>query len=275
MAGVRFLIAGVAMLVIIGPRHATGVRRPGRHEIRSVIVVAALLLVGGNGLLSVGETELNSGLAALLVATVPIWMVLVNAVKTRTRITAGVVAALALGTVGVGVLMGGPGSEIHVGGAVVVLVASVFWAVGSVYARTAPLPANPLVSTSLEMIAGGLMLLVLGVVAGELGRLDFAAVSTRSLLGLLWLIVAGSMVAFSAYIYANTNLPNELVSTYAYVNPVVAVVLGALLDQEPVGLNLLLGGGIIVSSVVVIVSGHALRSRAERRVRTTGAARDS
>jgi drug/metabolite transporter (DMT)-like permease len=264
MAGVRFLVAGGLMLAIVGPRHARGAQRPTLPQLRSVVIIGALLLVGGNGLLSVGETRLDSGLAALIVATVPVWMVVINALVTRTRITVGVVVALVLGVVGVGVLMGGPGGEVHVGAALVVLVSSAFWASGSVYARRAPLPAHPLVSTALEMIAGGVLLIVIGSAAGELGRLDLAAVSTSSLLGLLWLVFAGSMVAFSAYVYANVNLPNDLVATYAYVNPVVAVVLGALFGGESVGLNLLLGGAIIVSSVVVIVSGHALRRRAER-----------
>ncbi|MFJ6671361.1 EamA family transporter [Actinosynnema sp. NPDC091369] len=269
MAGVRFLVAGAIVLAVVGPKHATGVNRPTARHLRSTVIIGALLLVGGNGLLSVGQTDLDSGTAAIIVGTVPIWMVLVDLVATKARVTGGTIAALVLGTAGVAVLVGGPGSGIDVGAAVIVLVASVFWAVGSVYARTAPLPAHPLVSTSLEMIAGGVLLIVVGVASGELSRLDLGAISTRSLVGLLWLVFAGAVVGFSAYIYANATLPGDVVATYAYVNPVVAVVLGVLIGHEVVGTNLLVGGGLIVGAVVAVVSGHAvrrvvLRARARR-----------
>lgn len=262
MAGFRFLLAGAVMFAIVGPRHARAADRPTWRHLRSALIIGALLLAGGNGLVSVGETTLASGMAALIVATVPVWMVLIAAVTTRTRITTATALALVLGTVGVGVLMGGPGGHVDIGAALVVLIASVFWAAGSVYARHAPLPSNPLVVTSLEMLAGGVLLIIAGIATGELSRLDLKAISVGSLVGFLWLVVAGSMLAFNAYIYANTNLPSDTVATYAYVNPVVAVVLGALLGQEPVRLNLLIGGGIIVSAVVIIVGG---RARAGRR----------
>lgn len=266
MAGVRFLVAGLIVLAVVGPKHATGAHRPTARHLRSTVIIGALLLVGGNGLLSVGQTDLDSGTAAIIVGTVPIWMVLVDLVATKARVTGGTITALVLGTAGVAVLVGGPGSGIDVGAAVIVLVASVFWAVGSVYARTAPLPAHPLVSTSLEMIAGGVLLLVVGVASGELSRLDVGAISTRSFVGLLWLILAGAVVGFSAYIYANATLPGDVVATYAYVNPVVAVVLGVLIGHEVVGANLLLGGGLIVGAVVAVVSGHVVR-RAVLRAR--------
>jgi drug/metabolite transporter (DMT)-like permease len=265
MAGLRFLIAGTVMFAIVGPRHARGAERPTVRQLRSTLIIAVLLLVGGNGLLSVGETSVDSGLAALIVATVPVWMVLVNAAVTRTRITATMVLALALGTAGVGVLVGGPGAHVDAGGAVVVLIGSLSWAVGSVYSRGAALPSHPLVVASMQMIAGGLVLIVVAAVAGEFGRFDLAAVSASSITGFLWLVVAGSMIAFTAYGYANATLPNDTVATYAYVNPVVAVVLGALLAQEPLSPNLLLGGAVIVSAVVLIVGGKAVARRLSRR----------
>ncbi|MEV0261011.1 EamA family transporter [Streptomyces sp. NPDC050617] len=265
MAGVRFLTAGTLMFAIVGPRHARGARRPTMRHLRSVLIIAALLLVGGNGLLSVGETSIDSGLAALIVATVPVWMVLINAAVTRTRVTATMMTALALGTVGVGVLVGGPGARVDVGGAAVVLIGSLCWATGSVYARRAPLPSHPLVVTSLEMIAGGLLLIIAAAVTGEFGRFDPAAVAGGSIAGLLWLIVGGSMIAFTAYGYANTTLPNDTMATYAYVNPVVAVMLGALLGQDELSPNLLLGGAVIVSAVVLIVGGRVMARRISRR----------
>lgn len=268
MAGVRFLIAGAALFAIVGPRHARGAHRPTKRHLRSVVLIAALLLVGGNGLLSIGETSVDSGLAALIVATVPVWMILINAAVTRTRITAAMVLALVLGTVGVGVLVGGPGAHVDVGGATVVLIASLSWAAGSVYARSAPLPSHPLVVTSLEMIAGGLLLIIAAAVTGEFGHLDPATISAGSIAGFLWLVVAGSMIAFTAYIYANATLPNDTVATYAYVNPVVAVVLGVLLGDETLGPNVLLGGSVIVSAVVLIVGGKAVAQHISRRTRS-------
>jgi drug/metabolite transporter (DMT)-like permease len=258
MAGLRFLTAGTVMFAIVGPRHARGAQRPTGRQLRSTLIIAVLLLVGGNGLLSIGETSIDSGLAALIVATVPVWMVLINAAVTRTRITTTMMLALALGTVGVGVLVGGPGARVDIGGAVVVLIGSLCWAAGSVYSRGAALPSHPLVVASLQMIAGGLVLIVVAAVAGEFGRFDLAAVSASSIAGFLWLVVAGSMIAFTAYGYVNATLPNDTVATYAYVNPVVAVVLGALLGQEPLSPNLLLGGAVIVSAVVLIVAGKAV-----------------
>ncbi|MGP4021111.1 EamA family transporter [Saccharopolyspora sp. 5N708] len=266
MAGFRFLTAGAALFAIVGPRHARGAQHPTVRQLRSVLVIASLLLVGGNGLLSVGETSVDSGLAALIVATVPVWMVLINAAVTRTRITATMILALVLGTAGVGVLVGGPGARVDIGGAAIVLVGSLCWAAGSVYARRAPLPSHPLVVTSLEMIAGGVLLIIAAAVTGEFGRLDLAAISAGSIAGFLWLVVAGSMIAFTTYSYANATLPNDTVVTYAYVNPVVAVVLGALLGEETLSPNVLLGGAIIVSAVMLIVGGKAVARRISRRI---------
>ncbi|WP_406288620.1 EamA family transporter [Embleya sp. NBC_00896] len=255
-AGVRFLVAGLLMFAFVAPRHARGADRPTWPHLRSAAIIGCLLLVGGNGLVSVAEQHLDSGLAALIVATVPVWMVLINAIVTRTRISASVVFALLLGTIGIAVLVGGPGGDVHVGSVVLILIASVLWAAGSVYARGAPLPRHPLLTTSIEMIAAGVVLLVIATVRGEPGRVVVADISTASWLGLTWLILAGSMVAFSAYVYANATLPNDTVATYAYVNPVIAVLLGALIGRESIGPNVYLGGAVIVVSVVLIVGGR-------------------
>lgn len=260
MAGTRYLVAGVLMLAVAGPRHATGAKRPTWRQVRSTVIVGALMLVGGNGLLSVGERSVNSGLAALVVATVPVWMVLINAVVTKTRVSRAVLGALALGIVGIAVLVGWPDGKISVGGVVIILIASVLWAAGTVYARGASMPANLAVMTALEMLAGGVLLYVFGAIRGEFGSLRFADVSTSSLVGLIWLIFAGSIVAFTAYVYANSTLPTDLVATYAYVNPIVAVVIGALLGQEALHLNVLVGGAIIIGSVALIVTSGRSRS---------------
>ncbi|WP_424638777.1 EamA family transporter [Embleya sp. AB8] len=253
-AGVRFLVAGLLMLAVVGPRHARGAERPTWPHLRSAAIIGGLLLVGGNGLVSLGEQHLDSGLAALIVATVPVWMVLINAMVTRTRVSGPVLLALVMGTVGIGVLVGGPGGEVNVGAAVMILIACVLWAAGSIYARTAPLPRHPLVVAALEMITAGLALLVLAALRGEFGRFEPADISLASWLGLTWLVFAGSIVAFSAYMYVNSALPNDTVATYAYVNPVIAVLLGAAIARESIGPNVYLGGAIIVASVVLIVA---------------------
>jgi drug/metabolite transporter (DMT)-like permease len=198
-------------------------------------------------------------LAALIVATVPAWMVLMHAAITKTRIPRPLIAALVIGTAGVAVLVGGPGSAIDMGAAGIVLIASVFWAAGSVSARMLPLPKHPLVATSLQMLSGGVLLLLLAAARGEFGAFHLADVSTRSAVAMVWLTILGSMVAFSAYVYAIRTLPNDVVATYAYVNPIVAVALGAIIDKEPVTRNLLLGGAIIIGSVVLIVNDSVKR----------------
>jgi drug/metabolite transporter (DMT)-like permease len=269
MAGVRYLVAGAAMLAIVGPRYARGPHRPTRAQLRSTLVIGGLMLLGGNGLLSVGERHLPSGLAALIVATVPVWMIAINAVVTRTRIASTTLIALGLGTAGVAVLIGGTrGSGAITGSALVVLVASALWATGSVYGRTAPLPRHPLVVTSLEMISGGVLLLIAGTATGELKGFNVHAVSGSSLAGLIWLIIPGSMLAFSAYVYANASLPNDTVATYAYVNPAVAVALGVVAGDQPVSVNLLIGGAIIIGSVLIIVRGRRKAPQASPPART-------
>lgn len=265
MAGIRFLLAGLLMLAVVGPRHARGAQRLTWPHIRSAVIIGGLMLVGGNGLLSAAEEHLDSGLAALIVATVPVWMVLINALVTRTRIPVTVVAALLLGTVGIGLLVGGPGGEVNTGAVIVVVIASALWAAGSVYARSAPLPSHPMVGAATQMIAAGVLLLALGVLRGEPARFRPSEVSAASLAGLAWLVFAGSIVAFTAYMYANSTLPNDTVATYAYVNPVIAVVLGVVLGDESIGANVYLGGAVIVSAVVLIVTGRSPDRRAKRQ----------
>ena len=265
MAGARYGLAGAIMFAALAPQHARGENRLTWPQVRSSILVGALLLVGGNGLLSLSEKKLHSGLAALIVATVPAWMVLMHAAVTKSRIPRPLLAALVIGTAGVAVLVGGPGSAIDVGAAAIVLVASVFWAAGSVSARMVTLPKHPLVATSLQMLSGGVLLLILAAARGEFGAFHLADVSTRSAVAMVWLTVLGSMVAFSAYVYAIRTLPNDVVATYAYVNPIVAVALGTVVDNEPISRNLLIGGAIIIGSVVLIVTDRAKRNAAEQR----------
>jgi len=265
MAGSRYALAGLLMLALVGYQHTRGENRLTWPQVRSSIIAGGLLLVGGNGLLCIGEKKLASGLAALIVATVPAWMVVIHAIATKARVTRPVILALVLGTAGVAVLMGLPGTAIDVPSAIVVLVGSMFWAGGSVAARLLPLPKHALVTTALQMFAGGVLLLVVAGARGEFQQFHLEAVSTRSTIAMVWLVIFGSMVAFSAYMYAIKTLPNDTVATYAYVNPIVAVVLGGIIDHEPLTQNVLLGGAIIVASVILIVRGRAKENAAKAK----------
>jgi drug/metabolite transporter (DMT)-like permease len=143
--------------------------------------------------------------------------------------------------------------------ALIVLVSQLFWSGGTVMARFMPLPRNPFLSSGLQMAFGSVALFAVAGLRGEFSEFALAEVTTRSWIGFLWLVVAGSWIAYNAYMHANATLPIEIVSTYAYVNPVLAVILGATLDDDAIGPNVLIGGGIIVLAVVFIVSGHVLR----------------
>ena len=256
MAGTRFLASGAALYAWT---RARGAPRPTRLHWRETAVVGAFLLVGGNGGVAWAEQRVPSGLAALLVATVPLWMVLLEwwrsgGVKPGWRTWAGI----ATGFLGLGILVGpaellGGGAADGVGAAALVA-ASVLWAVGSVYSRRAALPESPLQATGMEMLAGGAMLVLVGSAAGEWGRLDPGAVSGRSLLALAYLVVFGSGVGFTAYVWLLKHVEVAKVSTYAYVNPVVAVFLGWLLAGEAVTARTLAAAAVIVVAVAFITS---------------------
>ncbi len=256
MAGARFLASGAALYAWT---RAGGAPRPTRLHWRETAVVGAFLLVGGNGGVAWAEQRVPSGLAALLVATVPLWMVLLEwwrsgGVRPGWRTWAGI----ATGFLGLGILVGpaellGGGAADGVGAAALVL-ASILWAVGSVYSRRAALPESPLQATGMEMLAGGALLVLVGSAVGEWGRLDPGAVSGRSLLALAYLVVFGSGLGFTAYVWLLKHVEVAKVSTYAYVNPVVAVFLGWLLAGEAVTARTLAAAAVIVVAVAFITS---------------------
>jgi drug/metabolite transporter (DMT)-like permease len=215
-------------------------------------VVGTLLLAFGNGGVSYAEKTLPSGLAALLVASVPLWMALADRVINGQSIPLRGWIALVLGLAGIAVLArpSGNGAVLPV---LVVLGASASWGIGSVLAGRLPAPASPLVGSSMEMLTGGIVLTGLAAATGELTHIDPAHVSTQSLLGLLYLIGPGSLLALTCYVIALRRLPTAAVSTYAYVNPVVAVSLGALFLGERPTLATLLGGAVVVASVAILL----------------------
>jgi len=216
--------------------------------------VGVLLLVA-NGAVGIGEKTIPSGLAALLVATVPLWLLGIDAVLNHARLGLAPAAGLALGLVGVGLLsgLGGGSGRISAVGVVIILAAAFTWALGTIMTRRVTIPSSPALASGMELLCGGVALLAMAAAAGEFGSLHLAGVSWRSWLALGYLIVAGSIVAFSAYGIAVRALPTATVATYAYVNPVIAVLLGTLILGERLTPAMFGGGALIVGAVVLVV----------------------
>ncbi|HJV05492.1 MAG TPA: EamA family transporter [Actinomycetota bacterium] len=254
-ASVRFLVAGALLYLFSIRRGDRREDRPRAIHWRSAAIIGTALLLGGNGFVVLAEERIPSGLASLVVATVPLWMVFFRFAILRESVGWKEAAGLLIGFGGLALLVGPIGAgRVDLVGAGMVLFASVSWAAGSLYARRAPLPSRPLVGTSMEMLAGGVALLVVAAAAGELGDLDLGGVSAASLWGLGFLIVFGSWVGFAAYVWLLRNARTSLVSTYAYVNPVVAVFLGWAVLEEVVTLRTFLAGGVILAGVAMIVA---------------------
>jgi drug/metabolite transporter (DMT)-like permease len=234
-------------------------------------VIGAALLLVGNGGVALSEERIDSGAAALLVATIPLWMALLDRVLHGKGIPRAAMLGLVVGLGGVALLVGPTGSDrIDAVGGLLALGAAFAWAWGSLYARDATQPARPLVGAGMQMLAGGALLTVAGVATGELAQVDLGGVSTRSLLAVAYLVVVGSLITYSAYLWLLKNAPTALVSTYAYVNPVVAVALGALFLAEPITSRVLFAGLAIVASVALIVTARA-RPERRRSIRTARA----
>lgn len=254
MAGARFAVAGA--LLFLWAR-ARGTPLPDRRQVRDSAVVGALLLLGGNGAVVWAEQWVASGLVALLVATVPLWMVLLDWWWAgSSRPSAGVWFGVAWGLAGVALLVSGDsvggGGGMALAGGLVVLAGSLSWAAGSIYARTARLPVAPRLATALQMLWGGAFLLAAGGLAGEWTAWHPADTSLRSLLALVYLVVFGSLVAFAAYVWLLQVSTPARVATYAYVNPVVALVLGWALAGEPLTARTLVAAAVILSAVVLL-----------------------
>ncbi|MFK0191015.1 EamA family transporter [Kitasatospora sp. NPDC090308] len=246
--GAAALLLGAGLAVRQGWR-ALRVTWP---QFGSAFLVGALLLVGGNGLVVLAERTVPSGLAALMVASVPLWVVLLRRVF-GVRTGGATLAGVLLGLVGLGVLTA-PGltGEVGLSGLLLVVVAAVVWALGSVLAGRLPMPADPFVASVYEMLAGALGALALSFVRGEPGRFAPGAVSAGSWAGLVYLVLFGSIVAFTSYAWLLQRAPLTLVATYAYVNPVVAVFLGWLFLSEALTWPIMLGGAIVVGGVFLV-----------------------
>ena len=253
MASARFLIAG-ALLYAWAIRRGDRTDRPTARHWLSAFLIAAPMLAVGNAAVGWAEQTLDTGTASLIIASVPLWMAVLDRVFYAQRLARAVVLGLVIGFAGVGLLVapggaGGAGSR----AAFVLVFSSLAWASGSLYSRQALLPQRPQVAAAMQMLAGGLILVVVAAVSGELGRAHPEAISLESWLGLAYLVAVGSLLGFTAYMWLLRAAPTSLVATYAYVNPVVAVLLGTAVLGEPLTWRTLVGGGIIVASVALIV----------------------
>jgi drug/metabolite transporter (DMT)-like permease len=266
MAGTRHLAAG---LLLFAWTRWSGEPRPDARHWRTGFFVGGLMLLGGNGLVTWAERRVPSGLAALIVASVPLWMTLLDGLHKRVRPPLPVAGGILVGLAGLVVLVA-PGhfagnGRVDLLGAGALLLAALCWASGSLYSRHARLPKSVLTSTAIQMIGGGTLLWLVGLAGGEGSRLHLAAVSPRSLLSLAYLIVFGSLVGFSAYVWLLRATTPARVSTYAYVNPLVAVLLGWLFAGEAVTPRIVLATIAIVGSVALIIRFGGARARPHSR----------
>ncbi|MFD9357666.1 EamA family transporter [Streptomyces sp. NPDC060031] len=253
-AGARFITAGVLLAGLVAWRDGPAALRATRRQVGSAVAVGLLLILGGNGLIVLAETSVPSGLAALLVAAVPMWLVLLRA-GTGDRPPLRTLGGVLLGLAGLAVLtVPGISGEIRLGGVLLVVAGSALWSLGSFSAARLTLPGNPFTGSAYQMLAGGVGGIVVGLCRGEQHGLDPGSFSTASWLALGYLVVFGSLVGFTSYVWLLRSAPLSLVSTYAYVNPVVAVALGWLILDEALTWPILLGGAIVVAAVCVIVS---------------------
>jgi drug/metabolite transporter (DMT)-like permease len=262
-AGVRYGTAGVMMLTALTAharwrRDRGPVERPTAAHWRSAFIIGTLLLLGGNGGVVLAELRIPSGVAAVLVATVPIWLAVIDASLTRRRPSGLVIGGLLAGIVGVAVLLVPVEgfADLDPIGVLLVVAGAICWASGSLYARRAPLPRSGLLATGMEMVAGGVALVLAGTLLGEIGRTNVDTFSVRSLLAFGYLVVFGSIVAFTAYTWLLANVSVATVGTYAYVNPIVAVALGAVFLSEPITPRTLIATVIIIGAVIAMVSGR-------------------
>jgi drug/metabolite transporter (DMT)-like permease len=255
MAGTRFLISGLILYIW---RRLAGDPAPTLRQWRSAAIMGLLLLLGGNGVVSWAEQHVPSGIAALMVASIPLWMAVIDAVRPGgSKPDRRIVLGLLIGFGGLALLVTAtrglsPADNLDTVAILALVLAAFLWSLGSVYSRDAEMPKSSLMGTGIEMLAGAAGLFIAGTISGELQALDFAAIRPASLLGLGYLVAFGSLIGFVAYAWLLRNAPLSLVSTYAYVNPVIAIFLGAWLGSEFINAQIIIAALVIIGSVVVI-----------------------
>lgn len=260
LAGIRFVIAGTALYWWM---RWHGVASPSKAQWRAAAFIGALLFLGGNGALTWSELRVPSGVASLLVSTIPIWMVLITHAQHKARhqtarLGKRVIAGLAIGLAGVGLLIGPSDILGHGGvdgvGAAALLFGSLAWTLGSIYSPQVGLPQSTMMAAAMEMICGGVLLILLGFVTGETHGLNYNATSARSIFGLIYLVTFGSLLGFTSYNWLLTHSTPARVSTYAYVNPIVAVFLGWAIAGEAVTTRTLASAALVVAAVAAIIT---------------------
>ena len=263
MGGIRFVVSGALLYAWARYRGAPG---PTKRNWRNAIIAGGLLLLGGNGAVVWAEQFVSSGLTALLVSILPFWLVIIEWVRPpRRRPHAAVIVGLIVGFAGIVVLVG-PGNvgghgDVRPIGALVLILGSLSWAIGSFFSRDADLPESGLLTTGMEMLGGGTLMLIVGALSGELSHFDVHQVSRASAMGLLYLITFGSLLGFTSYIWLLDKVSPARLGTYAYVNPVVAVVLGWAIASERLSLRTLFAAAIVICAVALITTARSTRTQ--------------
>jgi drug/metabolite transporter (DMT)-like permease len=254
-AGARFSSAGLLVYAFLFLFHGREGVRLTLRQTAGASVVGACLVLGGNGMVSIAEQTVPSSFAALIYASIPLWIVLLRAFA-RDRPPTAILIGVAVGYLGLAILLlpGGRPGDVSVGWALVLCAGAFAWAIGSFYSRRLPLPDDAALAMAATTICGGAITLTVGLLVGEGSDLDFGALSSRSLVGFVYLVLIGSVVGFSAYVWLLKNAPISKVATYAYVNPVVALFLGWLILSEDIRISSLIGAAIIVASVAFVVT---------------------
>jgi drug/metabolite transporter (DMT)-like permease len=264
-AGIRFLVAGV---ILYTWRRLSGDPAPKKVEWRSASIVGILLLLGGNGGLVWAEQHIPSGIASVFIATTPLWMVLIDSLRPGGRRANWLTwVGVLVGLLGI-FLLANPW-QTHTAssppldpiGIVVLMIAAFSWSIGSLYSRNATLPDSPLLGTGMEMLVGSAGLFAFATLVGEWKQFDLAAISLRSVSGLTYLIIFGSGIGFVAYTWLLRNAPTSIVSTYAYVNPVVAILLGSVIANEPLEQIEIISAAIIIAGVILITTSKSITQR--------------
>ena len=259
MAAIRFLLAGALLFGWSMARSRGAFAWPTRREWRDSAIVGALLLGGGMGMVARAEQTIPSGIAALMIATMPVWVAVLGAIFLGERLPHLAIVGIVIGFLGVAILVGpsafGGSGAMDPAGLAAIVISPIAWASGSLFAsHRARLPGRPLVSTGAQMLTGGLVLAGMAAISGEWQTFDPTVVSMDSFLAFAYLTVVGSLIAFSTYSWLLGVAPLPLISTYAYVNPIVAVILGWIVLQEPIDGRTILAGVVIVVAVVLIVT---------------------
>jgi drug/metabolite transporter (DMT)-like permease len=265
--GARFLIAAVLMLAYLAVRNGVRSLRIDKRQLAASTAIGSALLLGGNGLVMIAEQEVSSSLAALLIASVSLWVILYRKVGGE-KISGLTLTGVVVGFIGVGILVlpGSNGGESHLAGTIMLLLAAACWGLGSFMSPRVSLPRDPWISTGYQMLGGGAVLLAAGIVRGELPDVEWAAFSGASLAAVVYLVLIGSLVAFTAYVWLLQNAPISKVATYSYVNPVIAIVLGAVILDESITATMLIGAAAIVGSVALVVRNESRIERSKHAV---------